>query len=277
MENDICKYCGKTKPEGRKPVKYACVYCGAEVDKDFMEKQAIALYGSLSTFGTQKLIQSLARTFVNAQKTRIACASRLTKFRPYLEADEVAVLEEIHSIAEACENDIVAKMKEATKDHLLWQWSENVKGLGERGVITFLGYIDPYKAETGGKAKSYLGLVPNKGRMKGQEHNVNFQAKGRFFGVVLNGVILAKDPTYYNYYLDKKAEYSQRQDLAAERLEFLKNTTNKLSKGMKHIDNMAKRATLALMVSHGAEIMRRNEGLPVDAYKSHRRYIAPNI
>jgi predicted nucleic acid-binding Zn-ribbon protein len=272
-----CKYCGQEKPKGRKPVKFGCLYCGAKVAKEFMENQAKALYGSLAVFEKQMFLRTLGRNFINAMKTRIACQSRINKFEEYLSPDELEVLKDIRDLAEATENDIVTKIKEQTKGHLLWQMAENVKGLGDRGVITFLSYIDPYKADTGGKAKAYLGLAPNKGRQKGQDHNVNFQAKGRFFGVVLNGVIMAKDPLYYDHYLKSKEHYSQVPKYAEEQKRFIEGSKAKITKGMRHIDRLAKRNTLALIVSHGTQVMRMNEGLDVSAFESHRGYIPPPL
>jgi hypothetical protein len=42
-----------------------------------------------------------------------------------------------------------------------------------------------------------------------------------------------------------------------------------------HLDNLAKRFLMGILVSHAAEIMRESLGLDTSNYKAHRGYIPP--
>jgi hypothetical protein len=212
----------------------------------------------------------LARVYLDAQQFRIGSTARMA-----LLSKPTTEFEDIKLEMETLEKHVVKIFKERTKDHKLWQFAEHVKGLGDVGVLTCLGYLCPYIADTAGKAKAYLGLTPNQGLKKGLNHKLHYEAKGRFYGVVLHGLILAKDPFYYNYYLQKKAYYAQVPMYAQEIKDNLAKTKSKISKGTAHVDNMAKRATLSLLVSHVTQIMRENEGLDVSAFESHHNYIPP--
>jgi hypothetical protein len=220
--------------------------------------------------------QVLARIYLDAQQFRIASKSRIDKL-----TEECTEFNDVATEMKALEKHIIALTKQKTANHLLWKFAENVKGLGDVGVLTFLGYLDPYIADTSGKAKAYLGLTPNHGLQKGLNHKCNFEAKGRFYGVVLNGVIMAKDKFYYQYYLRMKAYYSLIPKYADEIKQFQAEYKKKHPKaktkinGTRHVDAMAKRATLSLLVSHGLQIMRENEGLDTSAFLSHHNYIAP--
>jgi hypothetical protein len=230
-------------------------------------------------FNCSNEARMLARIYLDAQQFRIGSCSRIEK----LGKEKVEEFNDINLEMHGLEKHIVKLFREKTKGHLLWDWSENVKGLGDVGVLTFMGYICPYIADTAGKAKAYLGLTPDHGLKNGQNHKVNFEAKGRFFGVVLNGVIMAKDPTYYTYYLKQKEYYAQIPKYALEQAENVakykaKHPNSKLDvKGTNHIDRLAKRKTLSLLVSHGTELMRQNEGLDTSAFKAHHGYIAPSL
>jgi len=216
-------------------------------------------------------IQTLARMYLDAQQTRIGAEHRIRKLSQANKTIDVTDLEDIVETQKNVEKEILDLVKKKSGGHLLWTWAKANAGIGEVGVMTFLGYINPFIADTAGKAKAYLGLTPNHGLKKGLNHKCNFEAKGRFYGVVLHGVIMAKHSKkkstfYYDYYQNAKAYYANHPKVLA------------LTKGQKgYIDNLAKRKTLALIVSHGTELMREYEGLSTEAFKAHRNYIAPII
>ncbi len=161
------------------------------------------------------------------------------------------------------EKNIVKNVKELTKEHLLWILAANVKGLGDVGVMTLLGYIDTEKVTSAGKAKAYFSITPEHGNLKGQNHKYNHKAKGRLYGIIVKGVIMAKDPLYYRYYLRMKKYYATRKDWVERKDE---------PAWKSKIDHLAKRKVAALIISHATEVMRQNEGLDISAWKSHHDY-----
>jgi len=68
---------------------------------------------------------------------------------------------------------------EQLREHPLWSWCERVKGMGPVACLTFLGFIDPFVADTAGKAKSYFGLRPGARMRRGEGLRVNLETKGR--------------------------------------------------------------------------------------------------
>jgi len=183
--------------------------------------------------------------------------------------------------------------KELFSDHPLWAYCTKIKGFGEVACLTFLGYIDPYKATSAGKARAYFGVIPGYVSKKGLKVNYNREAKGRLWMITVN-VIRKKDPFYYPLYLKKKEYYYEREfkyyiedpskcpnfEECTKRLERrakIRNQPMKKHPCKAHLDTMAKKYLAGLIVSHALEIMRAYEGLPIDHFKTHRNYIPPPL
>jgi len=247
----------------------------------------------------------LARAYLDLQHLRMACEARLRKL--YKDAPEAVktIMQDYHLALKNEEKELLARITEQLKEHPLWQWCERVKGMGSVACMTFLGFINPFVADTAGKAKAYLGLVPGKGLKSGKQPRINPEAKGRIWLITRN-VIMARDDYYYKLYQSKKQYYMEtsrkvfldgkwvewppfkeiitvpekcpRYEECLKRLmgkaERMKRKPKKLP-CKKHVDSMAKRWLMGLLVSHATELMRRAECLSVDNFKAHKNYIPP--
>ncbi len=234
-----------------------------------------------------------ARNYLALQKLRMATDARIRKFRDADQDGEVMrVLINYRKMIWADEKEALKIAHAVLKEHPLWGWCESVKGLGPVAALTLLGFVNPYKANTAGKAKAYLGLIPGAKRVSGEQSKFNPFAKARVLQVA-EKVIMQKSPGYYDLYLAKKGYYMT--DRGFER--YLEDPTlcpmydecvARLLKAAKregrdpkkpacrgHVDHMAKRWLAELIVSHALEIMREAEGLETDAFKAHRGYIPP--
>jgi hypothetical protein len=235
----------------------------------------------------------------------MACEARIRKMGEEAPEAVRAIMQDYRHALRAEERELLARITEQLKEHPLWDWCERVKGLGPVACMTFLGFIDPYKADTAGKAKAYVGAVPGKKLKSGERLRMNPEAKGRTWLVTRN-VIMAKDDYYYPLYAEKKRYYMETERKVfmdgewvtwppfkeiiedpkrcpryEECLRRLTGKARRLKRKVKklpcklHVDQMSKRFLMGLLVSHACELMRRAEGLPVDNFKAHRGYIAP--
>jgi hypothetical protein len=247
----------------------------------------------------------LARAYLDMQHLRIACEARLRKMDPKTPEAVKRIMEDYYMALKDEEKQFLKQVAEQLKNHPLWEWCERVKGLGQVACLTFLGFINPYEADTAGKAKAYFGLIPGVRLKSGEKANVNLEAKGRIWLVTRN-VIMQRDDYYYPLYEQKKNYYlnSERQvfmdgkwvkwppfkeiianpklcpkfDECAKKLEAKAERLGRKPKPPPcrlHVDSMAKRWLAALLVSHAAMLMRQAEGLDVTNYLAHRGFIPP--
>lgn len=230
----------------------------------------------------------LARTYLDHQHLRVACEHRVIKivkkligkereatysslvdeYKMLLEEKKmekdpiIEILLEYRDMIHREEVKVLKSSQELMRDEKLWVWCKSVKGLGSVALMTFLGFIDPYKANSAGNVWAYLGFTPTSRLKSGEKGGFNPEAKGRFW-LLSRNVIMARDPYYTALYKAKKEYYLNRPDLVEE----------KDKKGWKgHIDNMAKRWLTKLLISHAWEIIRKSEGLLVNP---HHSYIPP--
>jgi hypothetical protein len=112
------------------------------------------------------------------------------------------IMEDYYHALKDEEKQFLKQVAEQLKNHPLWEWCERVKGLGQVACLTFLGFINPYEADTAGKAKAYFGLIPGVRLKSGEKANVNLEAKGRIWLVTRN-VIMQRDNYYYPLFLAK--------------------------------------------------------------------------
>jgi len=141
------------------------------------------------------------------------------------------------------------------------------------------GKINPYKAQTVGQAKAFFGVAPGLGLRSGKRAGFDPAAKGRGW-LIVRGVIMA------DYYLNVRGmkrfiddptlcpDYEscgKRLRAKAKRLE----RAVKKPPCKAHIDNLAKRFLIGIVLGNALEIMRVHEGLPVDNIRAHHNYIPP--
>lgn len=233
----------------------------------------------------------MGRNFIGFQHMRMAAGARVRRFREEDQSKELIKiqLDYIKTLTKD-EKLLLKDIVALAKDHQLWAWCQSVKGLGPMACATFLSYINPYVANTGGKSKAYMGLIPDATLKSGEKGKFNPGARGRMY-VVTTNVIRAQDPIYAALYYQKKAYYEEKMGIYLEDptqcpdyeacFKKLKGRADKDKRAPKkpsckaHIDNRAKRWLSGLLVSHATEIMRREEGLDNSAFKAHRGYIAP--
>jgi len=248
----------------------------------------------------------LARAYLDLQHLRIACEARIRRMREQKVPENILEIMENYSQAlRREERRLLNEITHDLKDHPLWRWCSNVKGLGPVACLTFLGFIDPVKADTAGKAKAYLGLIPGAELRSGRKAKMNPEGKGRIWLLTRN-VIMNRDDYYYPLYQKKKQYYMEtarkvfqdgewitwppfREILEdpskcpryQECVKRLVDKARRLRRKPKkppcraHLDAMAKRWLAGLLVSHATEIMREAHGLPTENFKAHHDYIRP--
>jgi len=239
----------------------------------------------------------------------MACESRLKKLKEDEKTPKIVyeIIKDYHHALKSEEKELLTRISEQLKKHPLWEWCQKVKGMGAVACLTFLGFINPYKADTAGKAKAYLGIIPTAGLRSGKKANFNPEAKGRIWLITRN-VIMQKDDYYYPLYLKKKEYYlnTERKVLDHDKGEWitfppfkeilkdpskcpkysqcikeLKRKAERLGREPKkppcrlHLDQMAKRWLMGILVSHATELMREALGLDTTNFKAHHDYIPP--
>ncbi len=178
---------------------------------------------------------------------------------------------------------------EIIKDHPIWLWIQNTRGLSEVAALTYMGYIHPLKATSIGKMWAYCGLVPGKSLKRGERGNFNPQVKARMWLQAKN-VIMAKDPYYYPMYVAYKERKTKEEEEKAmgqsEPFDLAKNhmaerTMSQSSiaktrsepfrraKTKMHINNMAIRWLAKLLMAHAWEFIRAQAGQPINYHHDH--------
>jgi hypothetical protein len=235
----------------------------------------------------------LARVYLDLQRLRIAIESRLRILAVSQEDMETyKILSALHSRLLNEEKKWLKQIMELAKEHPIWEYCQKVKGMGAIAAVTFLGFIDPYKAVSAGKVWSYFGYAPSQKLRAGQKASFNTEAKGRAWLITRN-VIMHKDPYYTPLYKKKKAYYMEKMgayitnpQLCPKYEECKKKLMAKAKRlgrepknfpCKKHIDSMARRWLTKLILSHALQIMREAEGLDTENLKSHRGYIPPPL
>ena len=230
----------------------------------------------------------LARVYLDLQHLRIAVEARMRGLENSSEAYKL--MQALKDRLKSEEKNWLSQIAKLMHEHPIWDYCKKVKGLGNVGAATFLGFINPYKAVSAGKVWSYFGLTPTSQLRSGQKARFNPEAKGRIWLIVRN-VLMAKDDYYYPLYIKKKKYYMERMGKYIENPELcpdyerckrmLMGKAKRLGRKPKkfpckaHIDNRAKRWLAKLILSHALEIMREAEGLDTSNLKSHRGYIPP--
>lgn len=234
-------------------------------------KEVRKLYKDYETL--HSILSTYTDLYLKIQRSRGSLEKRLEKMKEKFSEeefkDDMRTFETTHAWFLDMEKKFLARAKEIIgEEHPLWKFAENIKGLSYIAIMTFMGVIDIKKATSAGKVWAKFGLGVNEEgkawrKVSGEKTRFNPLLKGRAWLMIRN-IILAKGEPYYSLYLMRKEYYSNRPDRLA-----LKDK----EKGWKaHNDNMTKRWTLKLLLSHMWEICRRYEGLPIP---KHKNYIAP--
>ena len=267
-----------------------------------LPQDMLRLYHAMPMFG---------RGHVDQQRSRIAADARMRRMEElgFEETDELYQDQlEQKTAALNAENSTLKTAYNRLHGHPLYDYCDIIKGYGPVACLTFMSFIDPFKANTGGKAKAYFGLVPDARLVAGARAHYNLEAKGRTY-VILTNIMMQKDPTYYNLYLQKKAILTEktrqapnheneivdwppfskilddptlcpRYPICAKKLITAAKRQKRKPKKPSckaHLDNLAKRYVWGIMISHAAQLMREALGLDVSSYKSHRGYLPPTL
>jgi tetratricopeptide (TPR) repeat protein len=249
----------------------------------------------------------LARCYLDLQQLRQAVQHRLRRLRadPDAPKEIVSLLESHYSAIREDERNYRMGIRKLVEGDPLYEWCKNVRGMKAIAALLFLGFIDPYKAVTAGKAKAYTGAIPGSKLRRGERGKVNPELKGRLW-FITNCVIMKRDPYYYPLYLRKKQYYLENprrsfvdgrwidwppmKEIIADpkkcpvyeecrrRLEEKARRLGRKPKEnpcMAHVDGMARKWLMGLLVSHAAELMRESLGLDTSAFKAHHNYIPP--
>lgn len=251
-------------------------------------------------------VPMIARNYVDSQHSRISAEHRLRRMRDLnIEVEDPLYEAQMRQFqrTKSVEISNLDDAKLMLSGHPLWEYCEIVKGWGPVACMTWMGYIDPFKAHTAGRVKKYLGIIPESGLKKGQTAGYNLEAKGRTY-IVMNNTILQKDPHYYDLYIKKKTYYAETErdidgvvwppfndiidspEICPNYPKCAKKLISKAEReGRKpkkpscraHLNNMARRWLWGLLASNAAEIMRVALNLPVDNYKAHDGYLGPKL
>jgi len=235
----------------------------------------------------------LSRAYLDLQQLRIAVGARIRKLYGTGKPDPevLRILKAYHARLRSEEKELLAEAMKRIGNHPLRQWCSIVKGLGDVACLLLLGYINP-EVESAGKVWAFFGLFPGAKLRAGKKGKFDPMAKGRAW-VIGRNVIMAKDSYYPAIYQAKKEYYLKTRKME----EFLqdpakcpdyeaclqarKRVAERLGRKVKkapckgHIDNMAKRYMLKILLSHALQIIREAAGYDVSALKSHRGYIKP--
>lgn len=262
--------------------------------------EMLRLYYAMPMFG---------RNYVDQQRVRIAAEHRMRRMKELgFEEDDELYLDQLgqQESARDAEKTTLKTAYNRLNGHPLYDYCEIVKGYGPVACLTYMSFIDPFKANTSGKSKAYFGVIPDAKRISGEKASYNLEAKGRTY-VLLSSIMMQKEPTYYDLYLQKKAMLTEKTRIApnhkGEQVDWppfskiledptvcpryplcakkLAGTAKRQKRKPKkpsckgHLDNMAKRYVWGIMISHASELMREALGLDVSAYKAHRGYLSP--
>lgn len=126
----------------------------------------------------------LGRSYLDLQHLRMAVEARLRKLyesvpKEEIPAEIVEVLEGYRSMLRREEKELLERITPLLRREPLWEWCSRVRGMGPVACLTFLSFINPYRATTAGKAKAYVGAVPGSRLRAGQKTIGNPEAKGR--------------------------------------------------------------------------------------------------
>jgi len=262
----------------------------------------LRLYLAMPMFG---------RNYLDQQQVRISCEHRMRRMKELGFEEDDVLYQDQHAQWEAAsiaEKSTLRTAYARLSTHPFYEYCEIIKGYGPVACLTYMCYIDPFKANTAGRAKAYFGVIPEAKLVKGERAHYNLEAKGRTY-VMMRNIMMQKDPMYYDLYLKKKSALNDKprsfinkegeQEDWPPFEEIIEDPTicpkyqgclGKLERAAKreerkpkkpsctaHLDNLAKRYVWGIMISHATQIMREALGLDISNFRMHKGYISPKL
>lgn len=239
-----------------------------------------------------KHITFLIRDFYQMQEHRIAMGNQLLslsnpKALKALKAkekkqrkEEIEVLNYFYEKFHLLEKELEKEIHKNIKDHPMWSWLKEVKGIGPLLGAALLSNIDITRADHASSVWKFCGLAvdPETGRAErlqaGKKASYNPEMKTICWKI---GESFVKTKGKYRGIYDTSKLFYQKKFpktvfLKNEKDEFVKNKQGKkikvYTKG--HIHAMSKRRTVKLFLSHLWVSWREMEGLSVSEPFSHR-------
>jgi hypothetical protein len=203
----------------------------------------------------------LADMYEQTQRMRIAATNRarsILQGRDMADASQAKFLEDLARQYQDIENDIVKRMAKAVKEHPVYPWLNNVKGIGPTLAAKLLGLIPDIESfTTVSKLWRYCGLAVVNGKaerpIRGERLRYNPRLKTTMY-LVASAFLRANSP-YRRVYDEARSYYE------ATRPDWTKA----------HVHNAALRKMEKVFLAHLWEAWREAEGLPVRALYVHEK------
>jgi hypothetical protein len=194
-------------------------------------------------------LASLARLRDDLQRLRVQEQLRARAFEEGGKSRSASIHGGFAERLEGMEREVERLIRAEVRQHPLWVWAKNVKGLAEVSLATLVQHIDIRRANTVSALWRYcgFGVVDGKAErlVKGQRRSWNAAAKVAVWRVI-NLQVMQGGP-YAEVYREAKARYQRdRSDWTAG-----------------HIEAAARRVAAKLFLAHLWEVWREAEGLPV--------------
>lgn len=194
------------------------------------------------------MLEQLRQTF---QRHRIQMSNRISAVERGASTMQTATMERYMERFQALEDETAADIAVAVKEHEMWSWLKQVKGIGPGLAGSLVAMIDIEKADTVSALWRYAGQATTDGKAdkptKGEKLPYNANLKRVCY---LIGTSFLRSGSPYRREYDEAKEYYQR--VHAD-----------WTPG--HIDMAARRKMTKLFLSHLWTEWRTRRGLPVRA------------
>lgn len=205
-------------------------------------------------------IKYLIDRYYQIQKIRVAMGNEIRDMR---ERDmQVEKLDEFHEEFEDLENRIKRYLSRSLTDHLMWDWLDDVKGVGPIIGASLITLIDPEEAPHASSVWKYAGLAPGQERKKGQKLDYNPKLKTACWKL---GESFVKGGDKWRKKYEESREFYEEKFPEEEEDE---DGNIKYTDGHKYA--MAKRRTVKQFLAEFWAEWRERLGLPVSEPYAHR-------
>lgn len=236
-----------------------------------MTKRSKTLQSSQENITTKEL-EYLIERYYQVQKHRIAMGNEV--FQLEQEGSNPVTLNYYGQRFKEVEDEIAKTIEKAIKNHEMYDWLKQIKGIGPILGAALVAFIDIERAEHASSVWKYCGLAPDQKREKGKKLDYNPFMKtiawkiGESF-VKTKGVYRGIYDTSRAYY---DVKFPEKQLVTDEKGKAKLSRTGQ--KWYKYTDGhkyaMAKRRTVKLFLSHFWAEWRERRGLPVSEPFAHR-------
>lgn len=212
-------------------------------------------------------VKFLIERYYQIQEHRIALGNQLRALEE--SEQEYKMIEWYFDQFHTIEKQIVKDVKKALKDHVMWKWLEDVKGIGPILAGGLLSTIEIEKADHASSVWKYAGLSVNPETGRGERRK-----KGE--KISWNPFLKTVTWKIGESFVKVKGEYRQIYDTSKEfyQKKFPEEVKEKDSKRVLytkgHIHAMSKRRSVKLFLSHFWAEWRKREGLEVSVPFAHR-------